>query len=242
MPKLKDINVEFVSFVDRAAVRDPQRKSEPRRLLLWKAEDAQVPEERKDVAADISPKDPAVPDALQQLRDLLAPHFSEEALADLDRRLADLSDASTDDGIDQDRRPGVDESETQKSEAGSRALADALVRADVAKAALAVEPDDLIGRRRAGDLTRDAQAEYLAQASPAGYAAWRAAADENATPDFDEDGEGGEELAKAACVGIPNDAYTYRAMVAKSSASAQLAHLRSISPEAARAWEQSHAA
>jgi hypothetical protein len=38
MAQLKDLRVDTVSFVDRAAVRDPQRKDEPRRLLLWKAE------------------------------------------------------------------------------------------------------------------------------------------------------------------------------------------------------------
>ena len=40
MATLTDLHVETVSFVSRAAVRDPQRKDEPRRLLLWKSENA----------------------------------------------------------------------------------------------------------------------------------------------------------------------------------------------------------
>lgn len=34
---LSSVDVEFVSLVDRAAVRDPQNKSEPRRFLFWKS-------------------------------------------------------------------------------------------------------------------------------------------------------------------------------------------------------------
>lgn len=35
--QLQDVEVEFVSLVDRAAVRDPQNKSEPRQFLIWKS-------------------------------------------------------------------------------------------------------------------------------------------------------------------------------------------------------------
>lgn len=38
MPELRDLTVEFVSLVDRAAVRDPSNPTEPQRLLLWKSE------------------------------------------------------------------------------------------------------------------------------------------------------------------------------------------------------------
>lgn len=41
--QLRDIKVDFVSLVDRAAVRDPQNKSEPRRFLLFKREGATDP-------------------------------------------------------------------------------------------------------------------------------------------------------------------------------------------------------
>lgn len=38
MPELTDVRVDRASFVDRAAVRDPYNKSEPRRFLLMKRE------------------------------------------------------------------------------------------------------------------------------------------------------------------------------------------------------------
>jgi hypothetical protein len=43
MTQLTDIHVDWVSLVDRAAVRDPQNKSEPRRFLLWKREGSVEP-------------------------------------------------------------------------------------------------------------------------------------------------------------------------------------------------------
>lgn len=36
MPKLTDLTVEYVSLVDRAAVRDPSNPTEPQKFLLWK--------------------------------------------------------------------------------------------------------------------------------------------------------------------------------------------------------------
>lgn len=44
MPQLEDLSVDWVSLVDRAAVRDPQNKSEPRRFLLWKREGVTPPD------------------------------------------------------------------------------------------------------------------------------------------------------------------------------------------------------
>lgn len=38
MPRLQNLAVEYVSLVDRAAVRDPMNPSEPQKFLLWKAE------------------------------------------------------------------------------------------------------------------------------------------------------------------------------------------------------------
>jgi hypothetical protein len=38
MPRLQNLDVEFVSLVDRAAVRDPSNPTEPQRFLVWKAE------------------------------------------------------------------------------------------------------------------------------------------------------------------------------------------------------------
>lgn len=39
MPDLKNLDVEWVSLVDRAAVRDPVEQSEPMRFLIWKRDD-----------------------------------------------------------------------------------------------------------------------------------------------------------------------------------------------------------
>jgi hypothetical protein len=38
MPELRNLEVEFLSLVDRAAVRDPSSPTEPQRFLLWKKE------------------------------------------------------------------------------------------------------------------------------------------------------------------------------------------------------------
>jgi len=40
MAQLKDLNVDWISLVDKASVRDPQQKTEPRRFLLYKREGA----------------------------------------------------------------------------------------------------------------------------------------------------------------------------------------------------------
>jgi|SRR6185437_15983612 len=47
MSHLQDLTVDWVSLVDRAAVRDPQNKSEPRRFLLWKREGTTPPTARE---------------------------------------------------------------------------------------------------------------------------------------------------------------------------------------------------
>jgi len=39
VPHLTDLTVDFVSLVDRAAVRDPVQQSEPMRFLVWKRDD-----------------------------------------------------------------------------------------------------------------------------------------------------------------------------------------------------------
>lgn len=47
MPTLSDLQVDFVSLVDRAAVRDPIQQSDPMRFLLWKRDhnkEATVPD------------------------------------------------------------------------------------------------------------------------------------------------------------------------------------------------------
>jgi hypothetical protein len=53
MPQLEDLRVDFVSLVDRAAVRDPEDPSEPMRFLLTKSETVWM-SERAESAARIN--------------------------------------------------------------------------------------------------------------------------------------------------------------------------------------------
>lgn len=41
MPQLRNLDIEWVSLVDRAAVRDPIEQSEPNRFLIWKRDQSQ---------------------------------------------------------------------------------------------------------------------------------------------------------------------------------------------------------
>ena len=54
--QVTDVRVRRVSFVDRAATRDPSNPTQPRRKLLWKSEDAPndpaLPEEGADMTPD----------------------------------------------------------------------------------------------------------------------------------------------------------------------------------------------
>jgi hypothetical protein len=52
MPELKDLDVHTVSFVDKAAVRDPANPGEPMRFLLWKSEGAVI-EKDQPTPADV---------------------------------------------------------------------------------------------------------------------------------------------------------------------------------------------
>lgn len=99
------------------------------------------------------------------------PHLHNERVAGLHAALSEMR------SIWDDVRPdaGIDESEQQKSEAGSPRLAGALERLSKAQADVRPDAHDLLGRQQQADQSRLAQGEYLAQASPAGFAAWQAA-------------------------------------------------------------------
>lgn len=45
MPQLRELDISQISFVDRAAVRDPQNQKEPQRFLLWKSESGTTDQE-----------------------------------------------------------------------------------------------------------------------------------------------------------------------------------------------------
>lgn len=53
--QLTDLSVEFVSLVDRAAVRDPANPAEPQKFLLWKAESGTptTPNQGDDPVSDL---------------------------------------------------------------------------------------------------------------------------------------------------------------------------------------------
>lgn len=94
--RLSDLNVEFVSLVDRAAVRDPSNPTEPQKFLLWKAESG---------AGDTTPTEPQGgpmnPDELkaalakaEQERDQ-AREAAQKAETERDAAKADLEKAQT---------------------------------------------------------------------------------------------------------------------------------------------------
>jgi hypothetical protein len=53
MPQLQNLDVQFVSLVDKAAVRDPSNPTQAQRFLLWKAHDFD-PDEQVEVEDDAS--------------------------------------------------------------------------------------------------------------------------------------------------------------------------------------------
>lgn len=173
MPGLKDLQVDWISFVDRAAVRDPINQSEPARFLLCKREGADAPstdERTRQMTpqTDIPGRTP-VGRALAAAREALEPYLSDARIAEVDRRIGALADAYAD-----DQTAGSQSGENDISKSADR-LAHSLVDVAKAQADAGVAPDDLLGRERMAKGSRAAQAEYLAQMSPAGSAAYEAA-------------------------------------------------------------------
>lgn len=83
MPELRNVNVDFVSLVDRAAVRDPSAPSEPRRFLVWKAERG----------ADPNQPGGNMPQTEQELRDELAK--AQKRIAKLEKKLTKQAETET---------------------------------------------------------------------------------------------------------------------------------------------------
>lgn len=108
--------------------------------------------------------------ALAEARQALEPYVADDArIAEVDRRLESMAEAYVD-----DQREGSPAGDNNVSKSTGR-LADSLVDLAKAQAAVGVAPDDLLGRERMAKGSRAAQAEYLAQMSPAGAAAYEAA-------------------------------------------------------------------
>lgn len=105
MPTLTDLDVEFVSLVDRAAVRDPVQQSEPMRFLVWKRderdpnnpqEESMTPEEK--AALDKAQADlTAATEAITAKTEALT--ASQQTIETLKAEIAELKKAAGDAGV-----------------------------------------------------------------------------------------------------------------------------------------------
>jgi flagellar biosynthesis GTPase FlhF len=115
MSHLQDLTVDWVSLVDRAAVRDPQNKSEPRRFLLWKREGTTTPTAREGGDHMQKTEDElraAVEKAEKDAQD--ARTAQEKAEKERDEAVAKATEAEEKDKDDD--RDGGEESEVNKAE------------------------------------------------------------------------------------------------------------------------------
>lgn len=172
MPVLKDIQVDWISFVDRAAMRDPQNQSEPQRFLITKREGADAPHTTNGDSPMLSktdiPSRSPISNALAAAKEALEPYVSDARIADLDRRLEAMSSAYVGD-------PRTGQGVTGEGEITKAAdrLADSLV--GVSKAQARIPADDLMQRAAVAKASRGAQLELLRQMSPQGADAWETA-------------------------------------------------------------------
>lgn len=155
MPSLTDLDVEWVSLVDRAAVRDPVNQADPMRFLVWKRE-------TPDQGAHMTPEEQTV--ALKKAQDNLAAITAERdtAKTDLAKSMADLKalqdakDAEKDKAkkpveIDKSELPVAVREALEKAEADNKAMAERVQKAeDATKAA-----DDIAKAERETRLTRE---------------------------------------------------------------------------------------
>lgn len=161
MPDLKDLTVDWVSLVDRAAVRDPIHQSEPQRFLVWKRDDhtpggSMTPEEKAAL-------DKAQADLKKAQDDLTATKATlEKAQSDntaMEARLKALEDANgvkKEEEIDKSDLPPAVRAAFEKSEADRAALAERVEKAEKG----AAESDRLVKAERDERLT----AEFIAKA------------------------------------------------------------------------------
>jgi hypothetical protein len=156
VPRLTDLDVEWVSLVDRAAVRDPVNQAEPMRFLVWKRENP-------DQGAHMTPEEQTA--ALKKAQDDLAAITAERdtATAALAKSMADLKalqDAEDEKNgkakkgeelVDKSDLPAPVRAALEKAEADNKAMAERLQKAeDATKAA-----DDLAKAERDTRLTRE---------------------------------------------------------------------------------------
>lgn len=137
MPELRDLVVDFVSLVDRAAVRDAVEQSEPMRFHLYKRETT-APE-----GGSMTPEEKAALDKAQADQKTLADNLAkaeaerDQVKADLAKAQADIAEIKKAAGIEEKPEP-IDKSElspamrahVEKMEADAAALADRVAKAE----------------------------------------------------------------------------------------------------------------
>lgn len=167
MPQLQELSVDWVSLVDRAAVRDPQNKSEPRRFLLSKREGADAPEDT--IRKDRTMPDDKTPEELQAALDK-AEKDAEEVQKKHDEELKKAQDerdaalAKADPSKKAPTKDGEpdsdDEGETAET---SKAVKAALAKADEQRVALEkrVEGAETIAKE---ERDRRVTAEFITKA------------------------------------------------------------------------------
>jgi hypothetical protein len=148
--ELQNLRVGRVDFVDRAAVRDPQRKSEPRRFLLFKAEDgAPTPTQGEPVPTDTVTPEQALAKAQADLAaanealEKAAKDTADEKKAreEAEAKVAAMKKAagepeSEPEGIDKSELPEPVRKALEKAEADNTALTQRIEKAEAdAKAA-----------------------------------------------------------------------------------------------------------
>jgi hypothetical protein len=167
---LTDIVVDYVSFVDRAAVRDPHNKSEPQRFLIYKRdnpsqEDSMTPEEKAALEKAQADAQAAEQKLAKTEADLTAANDKlakqDEQIEALTKSVEDIKKAA---GITDPAPTKIDKSALdpavrealEKAEEREAALAARLEKAEKAQA----EADELAKAERGERLTR----EFVAKA------------------------------------------------------------------------------
>ncbi len=146
MPELRNLDVQWLSLVDRAAVRDPSDPDQPQRFLLWKRESGE-PEPEPNLA---------------DLQALVAK--TTKAIKKMSKRIDDLATSEGEPLPPDAGGPTAEEAEMTKNETKTaEELSQQL--SDLSKSEA--------GLSAAQETYKKIGAAYLEQLSPAAYAAWR---------------------------------------------------------------------
>jgi hypothetical protein len=165
MPQLADVEVSFVSLVDKAAVRDPDNPTQPRRFCFYKREgstegSSMEDNELRDALTKAEREKTEAEEAKKAAEESLA-----EVTAERDTALRKLKARPTKDGDDDDEShdEGGDVSKAELPPELRKRLekieSDAETR--IAKAEKRAEGAEAIAK---GELDRRVEAEYIAKA------------------------------------------------------------------------------